>query len=439
MSFKTRTTISQTFEINQNPFLTGLAHSYLGGFEKWSDTQITYTLNRNDPNPDGIFGSALAIWSNELTVAIEQAHADLEAVSNLNFIEVADVNYGSDNADIDYWYYRANDNTLGYSYGVGGDGVFINETYVYKPGVGVGDGLTYGGYNYETVIHELLHNLGLGHPHPEGGDAGLPGVSSPFDDTGNYALNQTLYTVMSYNSLDQVDYFGNETTGQPFFSNGTVDRSFSVMGAFDIAMIQTLYGENWTTATGDDVYQIANSNQSGTHYKAIWDAGGTDEFIYNGFNPVTIDLRAATLNASDGVLAGGMLSSAAGVYGGYTIARGTVIENATGGNSNDTLTGNSANNVLTGGEGRDTLDGGSGDDLIFGGTQAEAIAAGFNPDQPDQRPDDMGYYDDPLAHDSVVLARLAGPQQAPQSPSDGAWWNYVELDGFDAEHWPIMI
>ena len=58
-----------------------------------------------------------------------------------------------------------------------------------------------------------------------------------------------------------------------------------------------------------------------------------------------IDLRAATL-AGDDPNAGGFLSQHTGVAGGFTIANGVVIENAIGGNGNDTLIGNSAANRL---------------------------------------------------------------------------------------------
>ena len=51
-----------------------------------------------------------------------------------------------------------------------------------------------------------------------------------------------------------------------------------------------------------------------------------------------------------------------------TIAAGTVIENAYGGDGNDTITGNSAANQLFGGRGADVLDGGAGADTMIGGT-----------------------------------------------------------------------
>ena len=55
------------------------------------------------------------------------------------------------------------------------------------------------------------------------------------------------------------------------------------------------------------------------------------------------------------------------------IAAGTVIENAYGGDGNDTLTGNSAANQLLGGRGNDTLVGGAGTDTLDGGIGADIL------------------------------------------------------------------
>ena len=375
MASRTTTSATTTAEIMDNPFLSALAQSFIGRFEVWSSTNLTYTLNVNDNNPDA---QAVGNWTPSLSLAITTAMADLSAVSNLVFTEVADAVDGSDGADIDFWYYNnPNDGASGYSYGVGGSGVYIDEDSVYDGTNGAGDGLKYGGVNYRTVVHELLHNLGLSHPHD--GYASMPGVIAE-NDTGSFALNQNLYTVMSYNRVGQVDANGEQTTGYPFTLD-TVDRSFGVLGAFDIAMIQVLYGANMTQATGDDVYELPSVNQSGTHYKAIWDAGGTDEFRYSGLRDIRIDLRAATLDLADGMAAGGILSRAFGIFGGYTIANGTVIENATGDRGDDLLVGNDADNLLTGNSGSDTLQGGNGRDTLKGGDGADLVSGGAGVDK----------------------------------------------------------
>ena len=53
-----------------------------------------------------------------------------------------------------------------------------------------------------------------------------------------------------------------------------------------------------------------------------------------------IDLTAATLDYSP--TGAGVVSYAQGIFGGYTIANGVVIENAAGSSGNDVLIGNDA-------------------------------------------------------------------------------------------------
>jgi subtilisin-like proprotein convertase family protein len=73
----------------------------------------------------------------------------------------------------------------------------------------------------------------------------------------------------------------------------------------------------------------------------------------------TINAAAVTSNSTIDLNAGA-ISTIAGKP--VTIALGSSIENAIGGDGDDTLTGNSLDNILAGGRGTNTLDGGSGDD-----------------------------------------------------------------------------
>lgn len=214
-----------------------------------------------------------------------------------------------------------------------------------------------GSYDWITMIHELGHSLGLAHPHDTGGSSTIfPGVSNPFD-TGDGEQNQTMYTVMSYNDIDG-----------PLTPN-TV-QSWGFVGgpmAYDIGAIQSIYG-TVEKANESNVYVLPQTNGEGTYYTSIFDTGGTDTISAAGANSsVRIDLNAATLDAD-----GGSVSKVNGISGGFTIAQGSVIENAVGGNKNDVIIGNSAPNVLQGGGGNDTIYAGA-EDVVIGGAGNDLI------------------------------------------------------------------
>lgn len=75
-----------------------------------------------------------------------------------------------------------------------------------------------------------------------------------------------------------------------------------------------------------------------------------------------------------------MVSFIGGVFGGYTIANGVVIENATGGSGDDALMGNEADNVLKGNSGDDTLLGRGGDDQLRGDSGKDDLRGGEGDD-----------------------------------------------------------
>ncbi|WP_447762571.1 M10 family metallopeptidase C-terminal domain-containing protein [Sphingopyxis panaciterrae] len=203
-----------------------------------------------------------------------------------------------------------------------------------------------GGLSYLTFVHELGHAIGLLHPHAdEEGDSSFPGVYFESGSTGDFGLNQGIFTSMTYND-------GYADVGL----SSSVDYGWQKgPGALDIAAIQFIYGANTTTGAGNTVYTMPTLNQAGTGWATIWDVGGTDTISAQGSQlDAFINLREATLRNEEG--GGGFVSRNGGVLGGFTIANGAVIENAIGGNGNDILVGNSANNNLNGGAGWDTLD-----------------------------------------------------------------------------------
>ncbi|WP_282119729.1 M10 family metallopeptidase C-terminal domain-containing protein [Ruegeria atlantica] len=194
----------------------------------------------------------------------------------------------------------------------------------------------------------------------------MTGVTSPFGSYGAGNLNQGVYTVMSYND--------GWTQQNGLLSTSATFGGSTGLGALDIAALQDMYGANTSTNSGDNVYILSAANVAGVGYQAIWDTGGIDIIAHNGHQGATIDLRAATLDYSN--TGGGVISHAAGVKGGFTIAHGVVIENAAGGWGDDTIHGNSAVNDLRGHNGHDTIfsaSNGYNNNTIHGGNGNDVI------------------------------------------------------------------
>jgi serralysin len=195
-----------------------------------------------------------------------------------------------------------------------------------------------GSYDYITYVHEIGHALGLAHPHDNGGTSSIyPGVDSS-SDTGDFGLNQFVWTAMSYIDIGSS------------YSPGYAENWGFLGGpmAFDIATIQHIYGINTTYNTGNNTYYLPTANGSGTYWSSIWDAGGIDTISGQGATTgVTINLNNASLANGD-PNAGGYINRVNGTLGGFTIANSQggwcVVENAIGGAFNDNLTGNNYNN-----------------------------------------------------------------------------------------------
>ena len=137
---------------------------------------------------------------------------------------------------------------------------------------------------------------------------------------------------------------------------GIVDALGGFTGSVTSAAL-SVYGSSGTT---NDTYVYTNeyATYAGTfaHSQTLSDPDGGADALN----------AAAVASGSIINLNAGATSTIAGQA--LTIAAGTVIENAYGGDGNDTITGNSAANQLFGGRGADVLDGGAGADTMIGGT-----------------------------------------------------------------------
>ncbi len=255
--------------------------------------------------------------------------------------------------------------------------------------------LVEGGFSYAVIMHEFGHAHGIAHPHDTGGGSEVMlGVTAAQGSFGLFNLNQGVYTVMSYNDAWQLHPDG---PAGLFLNNLSYGWSGS-LSAFDIAVLQERYGVHEHNH-GDTVYHLTDVVTEAS-YQTIWDSGGNDSIAYDGALDARIDLTAATLDYSP--TGGGAISFLYNdpedvatthpvflVHGGYTIANGVVIENASGGSGDDVLIGNSAGNALTGNAGDDVLMGragndrliaGAGDDIVYGGDGLDVITLGDGDD-----------------------------------------------------------
>tara|TARA_B100000674_G_C37888680_1_gene937879 strand:+ start:174 stop:1541 length:1368 start_codon:yes stop_codon:yes gene_type:complete len=368
-------------ESSGNIWISGLTDGYRWGTTK-DRPAVGYTFITNTENQaGGTFGGYRSLgWTRQERQLMMDGMHDIESVSGLRFID------RGDNVDdqVEIWFYTLDDRdakgTFGFAYTPGSDPdeglVAINRSMYEQADGKLKGSIARGSFYGITFLHELCHSVGLKHPHESGllGQPRFPGLtrwSNEYRDKGDYSQNSHPFTQLSYVDKGARNGYVPATIEDFGFLKS--------LGALDIAALQWLYGVNSDFNTGSNVYRLPTSNEEGTGWRAIWDAGGKDRIDGSrAKSPVVIDLRNATLDRSDH--AGGYISSVKGVYGGFTIAHDwngntfddsvelCVIENATGGSAGDYLIGNGTSNRLRGRHGDDTLYGGEGGrDVLIGG------------------------------------------------------------------------
>lgn len=371
----TSVTVSATNNADIDGLLSGV---------KWSGT-ITYSFpdassdytnpysgGSSEPTTSG-FASAPSAMQSAINYAIGLILGYTNATIQYNGTGSADIMIAqSPSANpTSYAYYPSN-------YASGGD-VWFGTKYNYSLA-------QLGNYYFTTALHELGHAFGLKHSQETGGVANVA-VPSVHDDSE--------YTVMSYRS-----YVGAST------STGYTNEAYGYPQTYmanDILALQTMYGADYTTQSGNTVYtwstttgqefingvaQLAPGGGAGGSanriYETVWDGGGVDTYDLSNYttslsinlNPGASSLFSAVqlANLGDGHSASG------NVYNAY-LYNGDVrsyIDNAIGGSGNDTILGNAIANVLNGGSGDDTLIGGGGSDTIIGGAGADTAVYSGN-------------------------------------------------------------
>lgn len=284
-----------------------------------------------DTDPEAVATMPL---DNAMREDVRTVLTNLERFANIDFVEVP-YNLQVDNAAIIFGMFAAD--------GQGGELAHAFAPFVGEFGTKAGDiwydtgdfprngtAVGKGSVFRTTTMHELGHALGFKHPFQ--GSESLP-VSLEF----------------SYNTV-MTNYPGSELEFHP--------QSPSNYMLYDIVRLQEVYGARTDYNTGNDHYFWGRGD---TALQAVHDSAGID-----------------TLNMGNQIIGGGIIdlrqgqrSALNGQNNSVLIPYGTVIENARGTRSADTIIGNEIKNLIFGNEGMDTLVGRGGNDVLRGGTQSD--------------------------------------------------------------------
>lgn len=190
---------------------------------------------------------------------------------------------------------------------------------------------------YVTLVHEILHALGISHP-------------------GNYNAEQTSDPTAQGNFLIETEDNMNNTLMSYYRPLDDQGQHREFLGPYDLLALGHAYGRQ-QVRTGDDVYEFTDA--SGLLRTLISDTGGVD----------SIDLANLTLGAEINLQPGASSSLGRALDGDLSVsslqlAFDAVIENVVGTPFGDRIVGGDGRNVVTPGLGNDEIDGGGGLDTV---------------------------------------------------------------------------
>ena len=305
---------------------------------------ITYGITTNNswfPSNYGEYSGWSALNSKQAAaanLAIELwddlIASDIVAASNPNS---ADIRFSNSSTGVNYAhaYYPGETGADTYSYQKAQGSIWLNPAYTSLNDPDVGE------YGFMAIMHEIGHAIGLSHP-------GVYNGGSPtYANDALYEQDTHMWTVMSY--------FDAENTGADWYASSGWWKYAQTPMLHDILAIQSIYGADMSTRSGDTVYgfnstadrSVFDFTQNADPVITIWDGAGNDTLDLSGWN-----------TTSQISLVEGTFSHANSMTHNIAIAFGAQIENAVGGGGSDQITGNDLNNSLRGLGGNDTIDGG---------------------------------------------------------------------------------
>ncbi len=320
-------------------------------------------------------GDIDTIGNNTLVNPAEVAAADLSDI-NISLIARSDIDWvGLAGGDTD--------DALGYS-GAAGD-VFINASFLNDTTFGLASP------SRTTLIHELLHSLGLSHPHSTYDD-GVPTI------TADYAATRTLgFDKLGFRTVTPLDMYKEYFTIMSYDDGNAFEEAHTPM-ILDVIALQQAYGEGTgTQSAGDDTIVAGTAG-----YRVYFDKSGTDTIDLSLFDKGVYLHMGTTITGAAHLVGvamsmedfatlgtvGGDPQNLRWFYGEYENATGTAAADRFIGNGlanhisglagADKIYGANGNDVLEGGAGADLLSGGAGNDRLIGGNgydTADYVAA----------------------------------------------------------------
>jgi len=225
--------------------------------------ELTYSFLKASPGV--LFGTNHSAGFTQFTAsekaATKAAFAYISSITKLNFKEVASnsgtINFGNNTQTV----------SQGYAY-LPYNGASQKTWLFMKDQASLSDVKRDGSdYNWNTLLHEIGHTLGLKHPGNYNAGTSNPAVPLPYlnPDTRQYSI---------------MSYYG---------SAGSGDAS-SYM-PYDVAALQYLYGINKSGSSGN--FNFNDSNL--TYKKTLWSTSGTKEINLVGLtNASLVNLNAGS-------------------------------------------------------------------------------------------------------------------------------------------------